>query len=75
MYNRFMFILFFQIIIRYLFLIMPKNHYNYNGLNNMIIDLFFLRIYSPFLNLIENVFSKWKNIVSRSEAQSAAEKK
>lgn len=51
--------------------------HHYNGLNNILSDLniqlVFLAPYSPFLNPIENIFSIWKNLVIRKEAQNERE--
>ena len=47
--------------------------HHYRGLEDIIhslqLSLLYLPPYSPFLNPIENVFSKWKNTVVRSEAK------
>ena len=51
------------------------HHYRGLGdvLESMEINLMYLPPYSPFLNPIENVFSKWKNHVVRSEAKDEQE--
>lgn len=53
--------------------------HHYHGLDRMLSDLninfFFLPPYSPFLNPIENIFSKWKNLVVRSQVRNENELK
>ncbi|KAG0441588.1 hypothetical protein DMUE_0934 [Dictyocoela muelleri] len=51
--------------------------HHYRGMNNIInehnITSLFLPPYSPFLNPIENCFSKWKNYVLQGEAKNENE--
>ena len=51
--------------------------HHYNGLHDIVqqleLTLFYLPPYSPFLNPIENCFSKWKNFVVRSQSRNEAE--
>ena len=53
--------------------------HHYNGLRELQIsnrrEFLYLPAYSPFLNPIENVFSKWKNFVIRGTATNEAELK
>lgn len=51
--------------------------HHYHGLDSIIqeknLNILYLPPYSPFLNIIENVFSKWKNNVKRSNPNSVDE--
>lgn len=51
--------------------------HHYRGLDILVTNsnynFFYLPPYSPFLNPIENVFSKWKNFVIRGNSQNEAE--
>ena len=53
--------------------------YHYKGLNETIselnLKLCYLPPYSPFLNTIENIFSVWKNLVTRACARNEQELK